>query len=94
MEFARKFAHGAGKASTAPSGGAAILRLLSPANREIDVSKTPSSRPRKRRNSVLDSADVAQLAQVSSAAPVPPQNLEAEESVLGAMMLSRVRSGR
>jgi replicative DNA helicase len=37
---------------------------------------------------VLDSADVAQLAQVSSAAPVPPQNLEAEESVLGAMMLS------
>ena len=37
---------------------------------------------------MLDSADVAQLAQVSSAAPVPPQNLEAEESVLGAMMLS------
>jgi replicative DNA helicase len=37
---------------------------------------------------VLDSADVAQLAQVSSTAPVPPQNLEAEESVLGAMMLS------
>jgi replicative DNA helicase len=52
------------------------------------MSKTPSSRPRTRPNSVLDSADVAQLAQVSSAAPVPPQNLEAEESVLGAMMLS------
>ena len=31
---------------------------------------------------------MAQLAQVSSTAPVPPQNLEAEESVLGAMMLS------
>src|SRR5919198_2113082 len=31
---------------------------------------------------------VAQLAQVSQTAPVPPQNLEAEESVLGAMMLS------
>jgi replicative DNA helicase len=31
---------------------------------------------------------VAQLAQVSQAAPVPPQNLDAEESVLGAMMLS------
>jgi replicative DNA helicase len=31
---------------------------------------------------------VAQLAQASQAAPVPPQNLEAEESVLGAMMLS------
>jgi replicative DNA helicase len=37
---------------------------------------------------VLDSASVAQLAQVSPSAPVPPQNLEAEESVLGAMMLS------
>jgi replicative DNA helicase len=31
---------------------------------------------------------VAQLAPVSNAAPVPPQNLEAEESVLGAMMIS------
>jgi replicative DNA helicase len=31
---------------------------------------------------------VAQLAQVSQTAPVPPQNLDAEESVLGAMMLS------
>jgi replicative DNA helicase len=31
---------------------------------------------------------VAQVAQVSPTAPVPPQNLEAEESVLGAMMLS------
>jgi replicative DNA helicase len=36
----------------------------------------------------LTSPDVAQLASVPSAAPVPPQNLEAEESVLGAMMLS------
>ena len=31
---------------------------------------------------------MAQLAQVSQAAPIPPQNLDAEESVLGAMMLS------
>ena len=31
---------------------------------------------------------MAQLAQVAATAPVPPQNLEAEESVLGAMMLS------
>src|SRR5260221_6480592 len=29
-----------------------------------------------------------QLAEASPTAPVPPQNLEAEESVLGAMMLS------
>src|SRR3954469_1698611 len=33
-------------------------------------------------------AKVAQLAQNLPAAPVPPQNLDAEESVLGAMMLS------
>jgi replicative DNA helicase len=31
---------------------------------------------------------MAQLAPVTSSAPVPPQNLEAEESVLGAMMIS------
>src|SRR5436309_12413152 len=31
---------------------------------------------------------MAQLAPVPDSAPVPPQNLEAEESVLGAMMLS------
>ena len=33
-------------------------------------------------------AQLAQPAQVSQTAPVPPQNLDAEESVLGAMMLS------
>jgi replicative DNA helicase len=33
-------------------------------------------------------SDVAELAQISQTAPVPPQNLDAEESVLGAMMLS------
>jgi replicative DNA helicase len=31
---------------------------------------------------------VAQVAQLSQTAPIPPQNLDAEESVLGAMMLS------
>ena len=31
---------------------------------------------------------MAQIAQLSQAAPIPPQNLDAEESVLGAMMLS------
>jgi replicative DNA helicase len=33
-------------------------------------------------------ADVATIAQSADTAPVPPQNLDAEESVLGAMMLS------
>ena len=37
---------------------------------------------------MLESPGMAQLAPVPSSAPVPPQNLEAEESVLGAMMLS------
>jgi replicative DNA helicase len=37
---------------------------------------------------VLESSRMAALAQVPDAALVPPQNLEAEESVLGAMMLS------
>jgi replicative DNA helicase len=34
------------------------------------------------------SAQVAQIGQATPAAPVPPQNLDAEESVLGSMMLS------
>ena len=33
-------------------------------------------------------AQFAQAPQPSPAAPVPPQNLDAEESVLGAMMIS------
>ena len=37
---------------------------------------------------VLESTSVAQLAPVPANASVPPQNLEAEESVLGAMMIS------
>jgi replicative DNA helicase len=37
---------------------------------------------------MLESPGMAQLAPVPTSAPVPPQNLEAEESVLGAMMLS------
>jgi replicative DNA helicase len=37
---------------------------------------------------MVESRRMAQLAPVASAAPVPPQNLEAEESVLGAMMIS------
>jgi replicative DNA helicase len=37
---------------------------------------------------MVESSPVAQLAPVSQTAPVPPQNLEAEESVLGAMMIS------
>src|ERR1700704_6220503 len=37
---------------------------------------------------LVDSEPMAQLAPVASNATVPPQNLEAEESVLGAMMIS------
>jgi replicative DNA helicase len=52
------------------------------------MSKTPLSTPTNAPSGVVDSRPVAQVAQFSSAAPVPPQNLDAEESVLGAMMLS------
>jgi replicative DNA helicase len=53
-----------------------------------DMFTTDSSTPGDRRLTVLESGGMAQLAPVASAAPVPPQNLEAEESVLGAMMIS------
>src|SRR5258708_28655031 len=43
-----------------------------------------STEPRR----VVESPRMAQLAPVPDHATVPPQNLEAEESVLGAMMLS------
>src|SRR5256885_11083753 len=48
-----------------------------------DVSPPGSAVPR-----LLESQAVAQLAPVPDSAPIPPQNLDAEESVLGAMMLS------
>jgi replicative DNA helicase len=52
------------------------------------MSKTPLSTGTTSPPGVVDSGTVAQVAQLSHAAPVPPQNLDAEESVLGAMMLS------
>src|SRR5580765_8164745 len=53
------------------------------------MSKANSSRPGNAAPAVVYSGDVATVAQLAQAAPVaPPQNLEAEESVLGAMMLS------
>jgi replicative DNA helicase len=52
------------------------------------MSKTAPSRTGNVSRELVESAPVAQLAPVSNAAPVPPQNLEAEESVLGAMMIS------
>jgi replicative DNA helicase len=53
-----------------------------------DMFMADPSTPGERPVSVLESSRMAQLAPVASAAPVPPQNLEAEESVLGAMMIS------
>jgi replicative DNA helicase len=53
------------------------------------MSKTDSSRPGIARSAVVSSGRVAPVAQLAKAAPIaPPQNLEAEESVLGAMLLS------
>src|SRR5437870_12535647 len=53
------------------------------------MSKTNSSRGRNAGAPVVHSARVTPVAQLAEAAPIaPPQNLEAEESVLGAMLLS------
>ncbi len=53
------------------------------------MSKTASSTAGNPHPQVLESsAHVAALAPVPDSAPIPPQNLEAEESVLGAMMIS------
>jgi replicative DNA helicase len=52
------------------------------------VSKTAWSRGGACAPEVLESEPVAALAPAPQSAPVPPQNLEAEESVVGAMMLS------
>src|SRR5256714_6206088 len=53
------------------------------------MSKTDSSRGRNPGAPVVHSARVTPVAQLAEPAPIaPPQNLEAEESVLGAMLLS------
>src|SRR3954463_4346458 len=55
----------------------------------MDMSKTRLSTDGKPASRMLDSAGVTPVAQLAEAAPIaPPQNLEAEESVLGAMLLS------
>jgi replicative DNA helicase len=53
-----------------------------------DLFTSDPSTPGGRSARVLESRAMAQLAPVAPTAHVPPQNLEAEESVLGAMMLS------
>src|SRR5665647_1918476 len=53
-----------------------------------DVFTTNLSPGGGRARRLLDSESMAQLAAVAPNATVPPQNLEAEESVLGAMMIS------
>src|SRR5689334_12778738 len=55
---------------------------------EKDVFTTDSSTGGAGAQGMVKSARMAQLAPVPDSAAIPPQNLEAEESVLGAMMLS------
>src|SRR5712691_10528715 len=75
--------------STAPSGAPATMKTFSLQIATFDMSKTPPSRPGSTSDRVLSSVGMAHAVQLADAAPVaPPQNLEAEESVLGAMMLS------
>src|SRR5438128_8352599 len=63
--------------------------LFSWKTRVSDMSKTAPSTHGDRTARVFHSSGMAPVAQLAEAAPIaPPQNLEAEESVLGAMMLS------
>src|SRR3954470_24005500 len=56
---------------------------------ELDMSKTRLSTAGNPAPGVVHSAHVTPVAQLAETAPIaPPQNLEAEESVLGAMLLS------
>ena len=47
-----------------------------------------SQQPFARASKLADSGRMAHAAPAAPTAPIPPQNLDAEESVLGAMMLS------
>src|SRR5688500_12828330 len=57
------------------------------------MSNTPPSTGRNVDRAVVVSSPVAHVARLSSPAPSPPQKLDAEESVRGAMMLSPGASG-
>src|SRR5216117_2446534 len=75
--------------STAPSGASGNLRSLSRANRRfVGCGETRCPSPFMPDREVVVLSHMYQLAEASPTAPVPPQNLDAEESVLGAMMLS------
>ena len=64
----------------------------SPCNRPVSFRRDPVRKtvvhPLKLALPATTNSDVAMLAPSTQDAPVPPQNLDAEESVLGAMMLS------
>src|SRR5207237_7017032 len=78
------------------SGRSANICSIWPADRRNLASRSEPlmHRPSHSATSGIDYASMAQLAQLaqppqhSQTAPVPPQNLDAEESVLGAMMIS------
>src|SRR5262249_11509838 len=66
-----------------------LLRLCFPLKwAQKDLCRPDSSRPGAAGDPMGESARRATPAAVPDSAHVPPQNLEAEESVLGAMMLS------
>src|ERR671918_663088 len=67
-----------------PSGEWGNIRFLMPADRRFRPVDSESTGPLQSRPMATNLADEARV----ESAPVPPQNLDAEESVLGAMMLS------
>src|SRR5918999_4059863 len=67
-----------------PSGAWGNIRFLMPAQRRFRPVDSESTGPLQSRPMATNLANAAPV----ESAPVPPQNLDAEESVLGAMMLS------
>src|SRR5262245_49500366 len=88
VDLPRNFVHRAAFSSTAPSGSAANMCSLVPAQERLRRLEGAGLHRSSRRPRRWIMQPMAQAAPAAPTAPVPPQNLDAEESVLGAMMLS------
>ena len=89
MELRPNFPRRAGFSSTAPSGpsmGTCVPLSLHVSAFRVWTERSPQGGREARGGGSC--SQWLKLASVAPTAPVPPQNLEAEESVLGAMMLS------
>src|SRR5581483_11664780 len=88
VELPPKFPQRAGDSSTGRAVRRSCKHPFPLQMARKDMFTTDAFTPGSAGDGVVESAGMATLAAVPDSAPVPPQNLEAEESVLGAMMLS------